>query len=342
VVLGALLIATSLLGRTGAGLFGRVIHRKDSLYHRIYVYESGSIRTLRFACRDPYVIQSQVDLSDPRRMMSEYTQLALGGLLYVPEPRRALVVGLGGGVIPREMHHYLKEVEIDIAEIDPDIPPIAERHFGFSVSERMRVHVADGRVFIKKQLRQEPMQRYDIVVLDAYVGEYIPFHLMTREFLEQVKAVLTENGVVVANVLGTNRLLHAELRTFQEVFEHCQAIIGRHSTNTMLVGFGAAVQPLTSAEALERASVLQDKHRFAFDIRRVARRLVTAPQPGSWARVLTDDQAPVNYLRWMEEQEPIGEPPPVRGDPERAVREDDGAEDDLSQSDPSSGNEGPP
>ncbi len=306
----------------GSANFGREVLQKDSLYHRIYVYQRGSVMTLRFACADPYIIQSSVDLANPRRHMNEYTTLSFAGLLYNPEPARMLVVGLGGGVIPQDVHHYLPDLPIDVAEIDPDIPPIAEKYFGFRADQKMRVHVADGRVFIRQQSRREPPTRYDIIVLDAFQGEYIPFHLMTREFMEEVKGALTEGGVVVANVIQSNRLAHAELRTVQEVFDGCQVFAGERSTNAMIVGFGPGVSALTPQTARERAAELQRKHAFGFDVRTVARRLVVRPRADPDAKVLTDDQAPVNWLRWQGDDVPLGEPDAPDEEPESDPEED--------------------
>ncbi len=232
--------------------------------------------------------------------MLEYTKLAFCGLLYKPEPERMLVLGLGGGVIPREMHHYFPGLEIHVVEIDPEIPLIAKRFFGFRQDDKLRVHIADGRMFIKKQLRRDPVPKYDIVILDAFNSDYIPFHLMTKEFLEEVKGVLAEDGVVVANVFYDNRLFDAELKTFLTVFGRCLVFVGGYSMNAMLVAPGPTGPTLTVREAAGRAKILQRKHRLAFDLLTVAKRLRPNIRPDSRAKVLTDDRAPVNWLRTQE------------------------------------------
>jgi len=280
---------------------GRLIYKKNSLYHRIFVYQRGPVVTLQFGKRPAVQMQSQVNLSNLRQHMLEYTTLAFCGLLYAPQPERMLVLGLGGGVIPREMHHYFPGLEIDVVEIDPEIPLIAERFFGFREDDKLRVHIADGRMFIKKQLRRDPVPKYDLVILDAFNSDYIPFHLMTKEFLEEVKGVLADDGVVVANVFASNRLFDAEYKTFLEAFGRCQAFLGRTSTNAMLVSPGAGGSVFTTREeALERAKMLQEKYEFAFDMMAVAGRLRIDRQPDKRAEVLTDDRAPVNYLRAKE------------------------------------------
>jgi spermidine synthase len=273
---------------------------RDSLYHRIFVYRGGSVVTLQFGRRPAVPMQSQVDLSNLRQHMLEYTMLSFCGLLYKPEPERMLVLGLGGGVIPREMHHYFPELDIHVAEIDPEISLIATEFFGFREDDKLRVHIDDGRMFIKKQLGRDPTVKYDIVILDAFNGDYIPFHLMTKEFLEEVKGVLAEDGVVVANVFYDNRLFDAELKTFLTVFGRCQVFVGGYSMNAMLAAPGPTGPTLTVREAAGRAKMLQRKHRLAFDLLTVAKRLRPNTRPDSRAKVLTDDRAPVNWLRSQE------------------------------------------
>lgn len=293
----ALLILLFFVSVAAAQRLGQLIHKKDSLYHRIFVYQRGSVVTLKFGKQPRVAVQSRVNLNDLRQHRLEYTKLAFCGLLYEPEPERVLVLGLGGGVIPREMHHYFPAIEIDVVEIDPEIPLIAKRFFGFREDDKLRVHIDDGRMFIKKQLRLDPIPKYDLIILDAFSSDYIPFHLMTKEFLEEVKGVLAEDGVVIANVFYTNRLFDAELKTFLAVFERCQVFLGAHSGNAMLVSPGPSCPTLTVREAVSRAKVLQRKHKLAFGMPTVARRLRLSTRPDPHAKVLTDDRAPVNWLR---------------------------------------------
>jgi len=223
--------------------------------------------------------------------------MAFCALLYNPDPKSLLVVGLGGGVIPREMRHYYPDLAIDVAEIDACVPGVAERFFHFKPDSRLKVHVADGRVFIRRQLRRKPRPRYDVVILDAFNGDYIPFHLMTKEFLEEVRDVLADDGVVVANVFHSNKLFHAEMKTFLAVFGRCQAFYAPHASNAMLVSPGRSGRVLTKEGALKRAARVQRERKFHFDLREVAKRLRDNVRLPRGVRLLTDDRAPVNRLR---------------------------------------------
>jgi len=261
------------------------------------VYQRGSIVTLRFDKQPAVQMQSQVNLKNLREHMLEYSTMAFCGLLYNPEPKKVLVLGLGGGVIPREMHHYFPEVEIDVVEIDPEIRVIAKQFFKFREDDNLRVHIDDGRMFIKKQLRLDPAPKYDMVILDAFNSDYIPFHLMTKEFLEELKGAVAEDGVVVANVFYNNYLFDAELKTFLAVFGQCQVFWGESSTNAMLVSPGPGGPMFTRKEAVGLAKLLRRKHRLAFNLPKVATKLRPDTLPDVQAKVLTDDRAPVNWLR---------------------------------------------
>jgi spermidine synthase len=181
-----------------------------------------------------------------------------------------------------------------------NIPPIATKYMGFKTDDKLKVYVDDGRMFIKKQLRRKPVPKYDIIILDAFNGDYIPFHLMTKEFLKEVSGVLDEDGVVVANVFSTNQLFDAEFKTFLDVFQRCQVFFGDLSGNAMLVSPGAGCDVLTVEEAMDRAEQIQQTLELSFDLVEVASWLDPEAVPDSKAKALTDDLAPVNWLREQE------------------------------------------
>ena len=299
--LAVLLISSSI--QSAPASWGRQVAKKDSLYNTIFVYQRGQIVTLRFGRRAAVPIQTQVNLDDLQQHMLEYTSLTFCGLLYQPEPKHVLVLGLGGGVIPRDLRHYYPDAVIDVAEIDGEIVPLAKEYFAFEEDDTLKVHVDDGRMFIKKRMRNDEAPKYDIIVLDAFNGDYIPFHLMTREFLEEVKAVLADDGVVVANVFSSNRLFDAEMATFLAVFGRCQVYMGRTSGNAMLISPGPKGSVLTVDEVQKQARRLQEKHRFDFNLISVAKCIRPNIQPDPKARVLTDDRAPVNWLREQEKED---------------------------------------
>ena len=127
-----------------------------------------------------------------------------------------LIVGLGGGSIPGLLRKHYPRMTIDVVDIDPDVVEVAKKFFGFHEDAAMQVYVEDGRRFIEKC-----KQPYDIIFLDAYGPENIPYDLATKEFLVAVRRAVGPKGVVAGNVWSqsSNSLHDAMLRTYQEAFD---------------------------------------------------------------------------------------------------------------------------
>jgi len=275
----------------------KMVFSKDSLYHRILVHDDGSIRTLSFGKGPGALRQSVIDIEDLDRLFLDYSKTVFAGLLLDQDPTKVLIIGLGGGVIPRIMHRHFPEAEIDVVEIDPEVVEVAKRFFFFQPDNSLRVHVSDGRVFVRRQAGLRPTPLYDLIILDAFNNEYIPFHLTTREFLQQVAAILDPKGVVVANVFRDNQLFDAELETFRAVYRRCYVFFSGESMNAILIAPGRDLPALEQVTAYAIADKLQKQHGFNFDLNRIAGQFRPGFKPRTDAKVLTDDRAPVNVLR---------------------------------------------
>jgi len=96
------------------------------------------------------------------------------------------------------------------------VEEIAEEFFNFVPGPNTENFISDGRVFVKRAaLRGE---QYDLIMLDAFEADYIPEHMLTREFLEEVKSIMTPDGVLVANTFSRSALYDYESVTYQAVF----------------------------------------------------------------------------------------------------------------------------
>ncbi len=201
---------------TAPNVMARDIHKEKSLYGSIVVREDKSRRCLVFAVKRGDRNQTCMDLRDPKKLVFPYVRMTLAGLLVKPKPTSVLMIGLGGGSIPMTLSELYPEALIDIVEIDAAVVRVAHDYFDFAETDRMKVVVADGRVFVKRALLQK--KQYDLVILDAFTGDYIPEHLMTMEFLQEIKSLLTPDGVLVANTFSTSVLYDHESETYKAVY----------------------------------------------------------------------------------------------------------------------------
>lgn len=239
-----------------------VIHQRSSRFGSIIVTEDRhGLRTLLFAMDGAR--QSVVKPGDPEHLELPYARVAVAGLALCGEPRRMLVVGLGGGTLPGFLRRHYPDAAIDVVEIDADVVDVAQRYFGFREDRLMRVHVGDGREFIER-IRQ-PV--YDVVFLDAFGSHSVPRHLTTHEFLLAVRATLMPGGVAVGNVWkrAQNPLYDAMVRTYAEVFDELFMLDVASDVNMILLALPRA-QPMSRSELAQRARQVSAAQPFRFDL----------------------------------------------------------------------------
>lgn len=280
----------------GVGGF-RTLYEADSIYHHIVVVEDAVARYLRF----DRSFQSGMYLHDAFDSPFLYAAYAHLGLIFHSKPKTLLVVGLGGGSIPKRFWRDYPEMTTVIAELDPIVVDVAKQFFGVREDTRFRIAVQDGRMF----LRRAPGP-YDMIVLDAYFDEAIPFHLTTREFLALMKSRLGTGGVVVINMVGAltgphSRLFKAMYRTVAEVFPGVYVFPtafrsyrdSERIRNVIVVGSNQ--RGLTRDEILQRARRLTARVTYRDFLQHAADHfdelIPVADVPS-----LTDDYAPVDTL----------------------------------------------
>ena len=289
-VLLACLLACTVALPAGA----RVIHSERSLYQTILVDKAGPRVCLRFGVRRNQHNQSCIDQRRPREMVFPYTRMMMASLLLNPSPGRILVVGLGGGTLPAALAQIYGQATVDAVEIDAAVVTVAERYFGFAANDRLRVHVQDARAFVKRAASNGAA--YDLIMLDAFNSDYIPEHLMTREFLLEARSLLTQNGVLAANTFASSRLYDHESVTYADVFGRFFNLRLPETLNRVIL---ASRQPLPGLLLLQqRAAELEERLRpFGVDLGSYPKHLLSKADWDTGARVLTDQYAPANLLR---------------------------------------------
>jgi spermidine synthase len=196
---------------------------------------------------------SYVDLRDPTHLEFEYIQALASTADSIGRPGaplRALHIGGGGFTMPRYIEATRPGSTSVILERDPDLVDIGRTRLGFRPGPSMRVVVGDARV----TLLDQPTASWDLVIGDAFGGEAAPWHLATREFLQDIRRALVPGGVYAMNIIDYPPLefLRAELRTIRSVFGHAALI----STRPALDGqTGANFVIVASDEPIDAAAI---------------------------------------------------------------------------------------
>lgn len=170
----------------------RLLHHGNSNFGELQVTEdaSGSYRSYL----NDLLPQNNYDPKQKKSTSAFTYVLHALAETYAPRLRTALCIGMGVGIVPMTLARA--GVQVEVVEINPAVVPVAERFFDFD-PRLASVVIDDGRHFVRTTPR-----RYDAVVLDAFLGDSSPSHLMTREAFAQIARILEPDGVLVINSFG--------------------------------------------------------------------------------------------------------------------------------------------
>jgi spermidine synthase len=275
----------------------RTLLQKDTFYHRIRIEEDDEARYMYF----DRTLQSAMNLKDPTALRLIYSKYTSIGFTFRPDAKKMLVIGLGGGSIPKKVQKEFPHMEIDAVEIDPEVIKMAKDYFHVKESNLLRLHAQDGRLFLART-----QQRYDIILLDAYFTDSMPFHLTTKQFFELAEKRLTPNGIIVANLISavtgrSGRIARAFVRTQRQVFPQTYVFAARRPDNVSLDTIQNVIvvatrdkQRVDIKEIVKRALSI-DKGLFPDPIQDIAMAYFERPLPED-VPILTDDYAPTDNL----------------------------------------------
>jgi spermidine synthase len=172
--------------------FGEQIYRANSNFGQLQVLRLNSGRRLYYL--NDYLTQNTYD-PESRQSGSMFTYMLHGlARAYSPRVDDVLCIGLGVGIVP--MRFAREGARVDVFEINPVVVPLAQSHFDLEPS-KLNLHYGDGRHLLHQTTKQ-----YDAVVLDAFLGDSSPSHLMTREAFTDIRRVLKPGSPLVINSFG--------------------------------------------------------------------------------------------------------------------------------------------
>ncbi|XP_005374908.1 PREDICTED: methyltransferase-like protein 13 isoform X2 [Chinchilla lanigera] len=184
--------------------------------------------------------------------------------LLLETPLALLVVGLGGGSLPLFVHDHFPKSRVDAVEIDPCMLEVATQWFGFSQSDRMKVHIADGLDYVTRLAGGEARTHYDVIMFDVDSKDPTlgmscpPPAFVDQPFLQKVKSILTDAGVFILNLVCRDvGLKDSVLAGLRAVFPLLYVRRIEGEVNEILFCQLHPEQKLATPELLEMAQALE-------------------------------------------------------------------------------------
>ena len=259
------------------------LYRGNSNFGLLQVLQSKT-GPLRYYLND-YLVQNTYD-TNAQQSVSMFTfMLHLLARAYTPRIDDVLCIGLGIGIVPME---FAREgARVDVVEINPAVVPLAKKYFGLQTN-RIHISLGDGRYFLNESGKQ-----YDAIILDAFLGESSPSHLMTREAFSAVRRLLRTNGTLVINCFGdfdpgSDFFVASLEKTLTNVFSSVRVHNERNGGNVLFVA-----SPRPDLKMLHEPDFTQVHATCRSQVEAAFGRIVeTIPEHGI---VLTDDYNPVEF-----------------------------------------------
>lgn len=219
------------------GTRATLVHREGSFYGHIAIVDySFGPRRIRDLLVDG-IVQGGLDPADGRSVYPFCYYQEQAGLAACPKARRALVIGLGPGIVPNDLAAL--GLTGTVVEIDPAMARVAGQWFGYRPDRAFDLAVEDGRHFLARD-----GSAYDLVFLDVFTAENEPSHMLTKECFDLVAARLAPGGALVVNFSGfapgpgvENRSLDALYRTLAAAFPSVRAYRSPMGTVGQVINF---------------------------------------------------------------------------------------------------------
>ncbi len=270
---------------------GDYIESFDTLYNNLTIQREGTRVELRARSRRGEFYESIVDVADPLDLILEYSRTVYAAAFFQPEPKRALIIGLGGAGVHRLFAKAYPDAVLQTVELDQKIYELCQTHLEFHPTDKTPVAIADGRAYVKRDTA-----KYDWLLLDAFRGGYVPAHLKTEEFLRECAARLTDQGVFINNLHEGTELFYADIKTMQKVFAQVVLLNPANSGNVMAFGVNYKTPVITDPSKWPDAAVVGKRFEGRVNLAAIKGELMPIPREVAAAKVITDDFNPAELL----------------------------------------------
>jgi len=272
------------------------VYQEDSPYQQVRIRDDDLFRYLVL----DRTFHAVMWKADPDTLFLPYSQLMVSSLALVPNPKRALILGHGGGSFAKWLARYWPQLEVDVVEFDPVVVRMAEEYFSYHAPANHHVFVRDARAFLSQS-----ESTYDLIWADAFARHLVPFHLTTAEFFSDLRRHLAADGVLVVNLAssgtgGDLRRAQAVVETMKQSFPVIEtyAVKGpwpsASKAENLLFFAGRPIEGKGTSDFAEKIAALVTRQLLPSEA--IALLSSRRTQPWLAGAVLSDDYAPYDLL----------------------------------------------
>lgn len=208
----------------------KVLYESESEFNDFTVTREGDIVSL---WSKGSVRQSAVNVKSNIPFL-EYARKMILSLSFCRNPKSILVIGLGAGAIPSMLRRIFPNAGIDVIEIDFEAARIANKFFKFDTNENMRLYIGDGMEYINSLVSSHDIKNYEIIIMDAYLGNRQPAHFNSAMFYAKIQKILSPEGIYVSNQINAQDTNCVEnIRLMRSVFRKVSLLRCKNSSNVL-------------------------------------------------------------------------------------------------------------
>ncbi len=235
-----------------------------SRFREFFAFEKSSVQIseqngYRYLHLGSKTVQSAMSITNPTDLILPYTKAMMGVMLFVTDPKRALMVGLGGGSLPKYFYNRIPSTKIVVVEKNSEVVAVARQHFFLPENNhRFAVIESEGFFWLSQNVK-----KFDVIMVDGYDSTSQDERLSTEEFYDLVHRNLSEVGVLVINCWTREGILEETLKKLSSVFPTL-AIIPAEKKGNVAVFAVKSVKKIIVSQLINRARSLENCHDLEF------------------------------------------------------------------------------
>ncbi len=227
---------------------------KSAADEHVYVSESDGVRNLHLGS---VTVQSATRIRDPFALVLNYTRGMMCFLLFKPQAKHMLTIGLGGGSVAKYVYKNCPEIISTLVEINPQVIHMARHQFDVPDNDdQLKVIEADGLQYLADHLLVA-----DILLIDAFDSQGIAPNFCSQDFFDQCAMTLNSDGLLIINLWGSDKNFDIYLQRIEQSFEGRVLILRTGKPGNVLVfAFNEMPNNLSVPQLLARAKALEAQH----------------------------------------------------------------------------------